>query len=366
MIKQIFVDKLYTDKDISKFEGKWIDESFIKYPIINFDANIYYNDNGIYRLLLKFRKNIIPNNLLDLGWESYKNLAKASRGRGAAAGPIDTNSQYWSKNILVDTQKWRTSYLNKNGMDLYIKYNNFDIINLKKYADSLNIKYLDNIDKNDLIILILKKENGISKMKVNNQVASNPIGYFEESKRIIKKPCRLTHFTKTNYEDYMNGLPFIQYIDNLFKKLIPDSYLKQLNRAKLKNDYRIPNTSFSTITINRNFRTALHKDAGDYKEGFGNLTVIERGKYHGGYTVFPQFGVAIDLRNNDFVAMDVHQWHSNTEIYETNEDKLYNDTLKYDFKENPKIGTAGLYKKYTRLSFVCYLREKLIECDKNT
>ena len=52
MIKQIFVDKLYTDKDISKFEGKWIDESFIKYPIINFDANVYYNDNGIYRLLL--------------------------------------------------------------------------------------------------------------------------------------------------------------------------------------------------------------------------------------------------------------------------------------------------------------------------
>ena len=125
---------------------------------------------------------------------------------------------------------------------------------------------------------------------------------------------------------------------------------------------KIPNTAFSTVTINRNFRTALHRDAGDFKGGFGNLTVIERGKYHGGYTVFPQFGVGINLRNNDFVAMDVHQWHANTPIYETEEDKAYNETIEQDYNDNPEVGTEGLYKKYTRLSFVCYLREKIANC----
>ena len=45
---------------------------------------------------------------------------------------------------------------------------------------------------------------------------------------------------------------------------------------------------------------------------FGNLTVLERGKYHGGYTVFPQFGIGVDARSGDFLSMDVHQWHSNT------------------------------------------------------
>ena len=40
------------------------------------------------------------------------------------------------------------------------------------------------------------------------------------------------------------------------------------------------------------------------KEGFGNLTVIERGKYHGGYTCFVNIGV--DVRRGDgFLAMDV-------------------------------------------------------------
>ena len=36
---------------------------------------------------------------------------------------------------------------------------------------------------------------------------------------------------------------------------------------------------------------------------------------------------------------------------------------KSEFKDNPDIGTAGIYEKYTRLSFVCYLREKIIKCD---
>ena len=128
----------------------------------------------------------------------------------------------------------------------------------------------------------LKSDGNVSKMKVNNQVASNPIGFYEQSKNFSSLPCRLTHFTRTNYNNYNKGLPFIQQIDNMFKKLIPDAYKKQFDRANMKPHLKIDGTSFSTITINRNFRTALHRDAGDFKEGFGNLTDIERGKYHGG------------------------------------------------------------------------------------
>ena len=217
-------------------------------------------------------------------------------------------------------------------------------------------------DKDELIAFYIKKQNGVSKMKVNNQVASNPIGYYEESKNFAKLPCRLTHFTRTNYKKYNEGLPFIQKIDSMFKKLIPESYEKQLLRANEKPHLKIPETAFSTITINRNFRTALHKDAGDFSEGFGNLTVIERGSYHGGYTVFPQFGVGIDVRSGDFLAMDVHQWHSNTAIFETEEDEKINSKLEKVYNDNPDVGTVGLDKTYTRLTFVCYLREKILNC----
>tara|TARA_A100001037_G_scaffold281182_1_gene284608 strand:+ start:3678 stop:4862 length:1185 start_codon:yes stop_codon:yes gene_type:complete len=361
--KTLIVKKLFTDEEIAKREGTWFEESDIHYPIVNTNTDIYrFDDDGNKHLLLKFRKNCVPQELIQLGWDSYKDLAKASRGRGASAGPIDTTSQYWGKRKLVDTKKWSTGYLNPKGLELHELYSHFELSALKMKCDELEIKYSEDISTEDCIKLLIKKQGGISKMKVNNQVASNPIGFYEAGKNFADLPCRLTHFTRTNFEKYNNGLPFIQKIDQLFKRLIPDAHERQLERANLKSHLKIPKTCFSTVTINRNFRTAMHRDAGDFKGGFGNLTVIERGKYHGGYTIFPQYGVAIDLRNNDFVAMDVHQWHCNTPLYETEEDKKFNETMEPVFKDNPEVGTAGIYENYTRISFVCYLREKIAKC----
>jgi hypothetical protein len=317
--KKILTKKFLTDTEVSNLEGTWIDESFIKMPVVTTNTDVYYvDDDGNERLLLKFRKGCISENLSRIGWMSYKDLAKPSRGRGASAGPIDTEGTYWKKRTIVNTSKWSTGYL--------------------------------------------KPDGEVSKMKVNNQVASNPIGFYESSKNFCKLPCRLTHFTRTNYDKYNQGLPFIQKIDSMFKKLIPDAYKLQYERANTKPHLKIPGTAFSTITINRNFRTALHRDAGDFKDGFGNLTVIRRGRYQGGYTVFPQFGVAVDVDSGDFLAMDVHQWHSNTAIYETEQDRLFNEQLEPAFKDNPQVGTVGIYNKYTRLTFVCYLREKIAKC----
>tara|TARA_A100001037_G_scaffold306724_1_gene354594 strand:- start:5470 stop:6624 length:1155 start_codon:yes stop_codon:yes gene_type:complete len=361
--KKLVINKVLTDEETSKLEGKWIDDSYMKLPVINYNVDVYYkDDDGSEKLLLKFRRNSIKPSLLRNGWSSYKDLAKPSRGRGASAGPIDTESIYWKKRNIINTSKWSTGYLNPVGNKLKEDLENLSIEEVKGKLQELNITYSGDSSKEDLMMLYIKSEGGISKMKVNNQVASNPIGFYESSSNFCKLPCRLTHFTRTNYDKYKSGLPFIQRIDALFKKLIPTAYEKQLERANQKPHLKIPETSFSTITINRNFRTALHRDAGDFKGGFGNLTVIERGKYHGGYTVFPQFGVGVDVRSGDFLAMDVHQWHSNTEIYETEEDKLYNDTIDYAFKDNPEVGTVGLNNKYTRLTFVCYLREKILNC----
>ena len=111
---------------------------------------------------------------------------------------------------------------------------------------------------------------------------------------------------------------------------------KQFKRAH-ETEFVIGNTAFSTLTINYNWRTALHQDAGDYKDGFGNLVILEEGKYKGGELGFPRYKVAVDVRNGDFLAMNVHEWHCNTKIV-------------------PKT------KDYTRLSIVSYLREKMLRC----
>ena len=106
MVKTLIIDKLLSDDSIKGLEGTWIDESFIKYPVINEDTDVYYKEDNKEILLCKFRKNVISQELIDIGWENYKDLAKASRGRGASAGPINPESQYWNKRDLVKTKKW--------------------------------------------------------------------------------------------------------------------------------------------------------------------------------------------------------------------------------------------------------------------
>ena len=56
--RKLVVPKYLSDKEVAKLEGTWIDESFMKYPVINDNVDVYYkDDDGSEKLLLKFRKN---------------------------------------------------------------------------------------------------------------------------------------------------------------------------------------------------------------------------------------------------------------------------------------------------------------------
>jgi hypothetical protein len=75
--------------------------------------------------------------------------------------------------------------------------------------------------------------------------------------------------------------------------------------------------------------------------------------------------VGVDLRTGDFLAMDVHQWHCNTEMIETPAQAKANKELPDIYRDNAEVGTKGTNKNFTRISFVCYLREKLKDCDES-
>ena len=87
----------------------------------------------------------------------------------------------------------------------------------------------------------------------------------------------------------------------LYKKYVPGSYKKQYDKAK-QTYFRVSKTSFTTITTNVNFQTTIHTDKGDDAEGFGNLVVIESGKYNGGETCFPQYGIGINVRTYNLLS----------------------------------------------------------------
>ena len=174
---------------------------------------------------------------------------------------------------------------------------------------------------------------------------SSVVGFINSTNN--KRPCRLTSFSKQHFDQYQKGMPFIQKIDTCFKQYVPAAHALQSAMAEKSRDFTISGTAFSTVTVNYNFRTALHRDSGDYKQGFGNLVVthsddVLRSK---GLLLFPQYKVAISLGKGDFMAMDVHEWHCNSAL------SLVDD--------GDRDTGDGSY----RLSFVCYLREHMDRCD---
>ena len=306
-----------TDEECKNLKGTFLDSSSYNI-LIEGDCNCYKEDG---KLLFKFRKYLLSDDEADLGFFAFKTLTKASRGRGASAGPIDPESIYWKKRHIVEIAKggWSAKY-------------------------SVNGKS--------------------SKMKVQNEVSSNVVGFWSETKNLGKSlPCRLSHYTRQEYLKYEDGLFVINKISESYKNLNRESYDLQMNQATINPDFAIGDTPFSTITVNRNFRTAVHQDSGDF--GFGNLTVLENGFYHGGYFVIPKYGVAVNMRAGDHLCVDVHEYHGNTALYETEEDKIKNDATPENEKpyhDNLEVGIAGLNNRYSRISLVCYLRDKLKDC----
>ena len=300
------------------YKGTYMDDNSYA-TVVTMDCDFFCEGKPIF----KFRKNAFHENTLKNAWLNCKHMAANSRGRGAAAGPIDPQSQYWKKREIYKQDKWSAKYMVKDKTTGEMKQ---------------------------------------SKMRVNNTTASSPIGYYGKTKGLgVDLPCRLSHYTTKEIDKFHNAIPYFQSIAEQYNDLLPDQYALQMERA-IANDYHILGTPFSTVTINRNFRTALHKDSGDFG-GWACLSVLEENRFSGGLFVLPKFKIAIDIRHGDLLVCDVHQYHGNTSLWETPADKEYNDKYpQQTYKDNLNVGVEGLNNRFSRVSFVCYLREDIINC----
>jgi len=202
------------------------------------------------------------------------------------------------------------------------------------------IKFAHNVSSNRGSASSSKHKN----VNENPKVMSNILGYFDKlspSQKIalkqqgIKLPItvRETRFNMDFPENFKKLVPLIKEIDMYYKKYAPEHYKLQRKKAN-QTPFKINGTAFTTVTTNVNFQTAIHVDKGDDKEGFGNLVVIESGKYRGGETCFPQYGIGVDVKTGDVLFMNVHQPHANLPI----------------ILESPDA---------KRLSVVCYLRKSI-------
>jgi hypothetical protein len=273
-------DSVFKEYSGKNFEEKWYNGS--DGSIIEKNSDGYYkNSKGVLKVLFKFRKKQISQELQDLAINTFlRESKKKHSNRGTAAG------------------------ISSDG----------------------NARHYTQTGQNE-----------------GNYIASNISGYYDrplrEHKGILGTniACRTTAFTNRNKELWEQGLPFIKMCSKLYKQYSPQEYsIQKKEWNSIKQELRIPQSVFTTITSNYNWRTACHCDSGDFSDGLGNLIVVGN-NFIGGYLGFPQFKVLIKIEPGDILLMDVHQWHCNTPI------KIIKDN--------------GF-----RISFVMYIREDMKKC----
>lgn len=176
----------------------------------------------------------------------------------------------------------------------------------------------------------------ISETTYGNPVDSGIAGWFDRYPRIPFG--RATTYTRDNFEKFKLAYPFLQSLARGFKDMLPQRFAAQKAAANtIDQKFVIEGTPFTTVTVNKTFRTAAHRDAGDFTEGMSNLlTLSNDGRYSGGYLIFPEIRIAVNVRPGDLLLVNNHEIiHGNT----------------------PIVCEQGS----ERISLVVYLREKMQE-----
>jgi len=173
--------------------------------------------------------------------------------------------------------------------------------------------------------------------------------------------CRLTAFTASHDNEWRSLMPYFERIAALFEEHVPDRFAAQMRVVEGTNpDWVVPGTPFSTITVNNTYPTGIHTDKGDLDEGFSTLGVIRRGRYDGGWLTFPQYGVAVDMKDGDVLLMDAHEWHGNTVMTCS----FCGETLRKPGHSCPDVNLAPRGERVypERVSVVSYFRTKITTC----
>ena len=303
-----------TDADTDALAGEFLTESNYAVLLKDEDADVYRPeavsalamfDGGESepveeRLLVSIRRGAFPKSLTRPAWEILRKAAHSSKNRGYAAGKATAEGLGKDPSRFISRGGATARYLTQDGM--------------------------------------------LSETSESNMVLSGIVGNFNSTPR--NPYCRQTAFTRDNFDGFLTAMPLVEEANLAFKKLVPTRWENQHRFVQetglVKKGWALGNTVFSTITVNKNYQTGTHKDAGDFLRGFGNLMVLEgpTHRYRGGHTVFPKFRVAVDLREGDFLGMDVHEWHGNTALSSAVEGE----------------------DDWERISVVCYVRVDMTKC----
>jgi hypothetical protein len=340
------VIKLEQKHDCEHLLGMFVDES--NYDILIEEDTDCYLPSGYgvdpdeRHIAFKFRKNFFSKEEQDAAYAGLREAAVRTENRGLASGIKEGTS------VTGEGREWVTNYQEELMLALLnaekAKLGDEDVIEeirsryptpesrLKALGSGKNNVWVISRFRNkfnfdewvDSIIPLTPAQRAestqetmkmVSETSYGNPVDSGIAGWFDRYPRIPFG--RATTYTRDNFEKFKMAYPFLQHLARGFETLLPTRYSAQkVATDKIDPRFVIPETPFTTVTVNKTFRTAAHRDAGDFSDGLSNLlTLSNDGRYTGGYLIFPEIRIAVNVRPGDLLLVNNHEViHGNTPI----------------------------------------------------
>ena len=353
MVEVLVRPKIDSEETLGSFVGKQYYDR-----VIETDCDLYAEslDGSLSEenIIFKYRKNTFTKEECDAAYAGLRAAATESQNRGMAAGPRGEvlgqdkrQNRDWvtaeqleilsflarplntiDDGTTIETikednkgpskeetrgQVWLRSEVTK----VYPEYHGwFD----RWLSDVINMSREEQIKEASYVV-----KTYISDTNYAQSVMSGIAGYFDRYPRIPYG--RATSYTEKHYDTFVKCYPYLHKLNDQFAKLIPGRWRAQNAEAnKLDPRFRIDGTVFTTLTVNHNWRTACHRDAGDLTTGFSNICGVTgpEGKgWRGGQFILPQYRIAINLQPGDMLLVNNHEGiHGNDELIGDDNDRM--------------------------------------------
>ena len=155
--------------------------------------------------------------------------------------------------------------------------------------------------------------------------------------------CTSTSMATKQRQQHEIICDFGKKLAEIYQEFIPNMYKvhEEATRAKVKDEWIIEGTPFTSGIVNKNNPLKYHFDSGNFKGVYSNMVVFKK-SIEGGYLSCPEYDLAFELKNNSILMFDGQSiLHGVTPIRRLRPDAYRYSIVYYSLQGMWKCETVG-------------------------
>lgn len=116
--------------------------------------------------------------------------------------------------------------------------------------------------------------------------------------------CSATSMAWVNSEEHQVVTNFASKLSDIYKEYFPETFAQHEEKmSRVKDEWRIPNSIFTSGIINKDNVLRYHHDTGNFRGVLSNMVAFKNGIV-GGRLVMPEYNVKFEIGDNTIAIFD--------------------------------------------------------------